>query len=482
MQALLRGMHDGDIRTRVLSRTQNDELTALPEVVDYVAAEEASSASFSGMSSASTIAGTKSSYKQLHSGQKEEPEQHICRFCGRKHQGDSSPESRQHHCKAYDKKCRKCGKMHHLANVCKSSPKSAAVIVPMTTQSDPMNGAITSTSHSSAAFYAMQTDPPTKSEHLQPYLAALSADGPVTTIPLPHFVHTVHAGWLARAAQPSPTLPLTVSLDKGAYSTVSLPMPTTLLKTPRVKSLTCCADSGAQLTTVPMSIVHTGTPQTTTLLSLPHCHKFQHGHRSFSGSAGGHLFGVFWDQPLWQTVYCGSKFNSAAQSNYPPIEGEAAALVLGLEKCSQFILGHPNLLVAVDHKPLIKIFGSSTMEDISNPRLFRLKQKALRYRFTPCYVSGKKMLCLTPSLAGQTAPNNRMMLVTWALPTPTTWVPLTGCPRQLLQPTLQPACTWTPRGSSWESLCLSLPPSIIHQRHCWPAWRSHCYRQLHGTC
>ena len=118
-----------------------------------------------------------------------------------------------------------------------------------------MNGAITSTSHSSAAFYAMQTDLPTKSEHLQPYLAALSADGPVTTIPLPHFVHTVHAGWLARAAQPSPTLPLTVLLDRGAYSTLSLPMPTTSLKTPRVKSLTCCADSGAQLTTVPMSIL-----------------------------------------------------------------------------------------------------------------------------------------------------------------------------------------------------------------------------------
>ena len=93
----------------------------------------------------------------------------------------------------------------------------------------------------------------------------------------------------------------------------------------------------------------------------------------------------------WQTVYCGSKFNSAAQSKYPPIEGEAAALVLGLEKCSQFILGHPNLLVAVDHKPLIKIFGSSTMEDISNPRLFRLKQVQVQVHSMLCV--RKKKCC-----------------------------------------------------------------------------------------
>ena len=43
----------------------------------------------------------------------------------------------------------------------------------------------------------------------------------------------------------------------------------------------------------------------------------------------------------WQTVFCGSKFNSVAESRYAPIEGEAAALVLGLEKCSHYVLGLP---------------------------------------------------------------------------------------------------------------------------------------------
>jgi hypothetical protein len=67
LQALLKGMHDVDIRTRVLSRTQNNELEKLSDVIDYIAAEEASSASFSTLTSPHTIAGSKSSYKSSSS-------------------------------------------------------------------------------------------------------------------------------------------------------------------------------------------------------------------------------------------------------------------------------------------------------------------------------------------------------------------------------------------------------------------------------
>ena len=65
-------------------------------------------------------------------------------------------------------------------------------------------------------------------------------------------------------------------------------------------------------------------------------------------------------------------------------------MIHGLKKCSHFILGLPNLLLAVDHKPLVAIFGSTHLEDIPNPRLFRLKHKSLKYRFTPCHVPGKR--------------------------------------------------------------------------------------------
>ena len=65
MQALLKGMHDSDIRTRVLSRTQNDKLKDLTAIVDYIAAEEASSASFATLSNPHTIAVNRSTYNKL---------------------------------------------------------------------------------------------------------------------------------------------------------------------------------------------------------------------------------------------------------------------------------------------------------------------------------------------------------------------------------------------------------------------------------
>ena len=184
MQALLRGMHDADIRTRVLSRTQNDELQGLSAVVDYIAAEEASTASFSCMSPTNTIALQKSSYKKQNSQQTPQADNVVtkCTHCGGKHPGTNNSESRKQHCKAFDKKCTKCSKLHHFANVCKSSPTVAA------TTADSVTGGLVT----SAAFYAMQTEPPVKYNQLYPYIAALKQEGPVTTIPLPHLVHSRH--------------------------------------------------------------------------------------------------------------------------------------------------------------------------------------------------------------------------------------------------------------------------------------------------
>ena len=133
LQALLKGMHDTDIRTRVLSRTQNEELKTLP-------ADEASSASFSSFSSPHTIAGTRSSYKRLQTQRDCRTEPIKCRFCGGRHPGDMSSSSRQQHCKAYDKKCTSCDKPHHFASVCRSTPKTTAAT--MATPPGPVTGAL----------------------------------------------------------------------------------------------------------------------------------------------------------------------------------------------------------------------------------------------------------------------------------------------------------------------------------------------------
>ncbi len=86
----------------------------------------------------------------------------------------------------------------------------------------------------------------------------------------------------------------------------------------------------------------------------------------------------------------GSRFTHAAESRYAPVEGEALAVADALDRTRHFILGCSDLVVALDHKPLLRLFGDRCLEDIPNPRLRNLKEKTLRYRFRMAYVPGVK--------------------------------------------------------------------------------------------
>ena len=92
----------------------------------------------------------------------------------------------------------------------------------------------------------------------------------------------------------------------------------------------------------------------------------------------------------WKTTLIGGRFTSAAESRYAPIEGEALAVAEGLDKTRYFVLGCSKLTIAVDHKPLLKIFGNRSLDEIPNTRLRNLKEKTLRYRFRITYVPGAK--------------------------------------------------------------------------------------------
>ena len=61
-----------------------------------------------------------------------------------------------------------------------------------------------------------------------------------------------------------------------------------------------------------------------------------------------------------------------------------------MEKARMFTLGCPDLLVTVDHQSLIPILGDRSLAEIPNPRLYRLKEKCMRYRFDIQYLAGKK--------------------------------------------------------------------------------------------
>ena len=90
----------------------------------------------------------------------------------------------------------------------------------------------------------------------------------------------------------------------------------------------------------------------------------------------------------WKVTLVTSRFTSNAESRYAPIEGEALAVVDALRKTRHFVLGCSNLIIAVDHKPLLKIFTDRKLEDITNPRLLNLKEKTLQFRFQIVHVPG----------------------------------------------------------------------------------------------
>ena len=91
----------------------------------------------------------------------------------------------------------------------------------------------------------------------------------------------------------------------------------------------------------------------------------------------------------WRLVFAGSRFCTPAESRYASVEGEAAAIAWALEKARMFVSGCPNLIVVTDHEPLLGILGDRSLSDIPNPRLFKIKQKTLRYRFTIQHNPGK---------------------------------------------------------------------------------------------
>ena len=93
-------------------------------------------------------------------------------------------------------------------------------------------------------------------------------------------------------------------------------------------------------------------------------------------------------QEGWKVVLVGSRFTHSAESRHAPIEGEALAVADTLEKARHFVLGCSDLQIAVDHKPLLKIFGDRSLEDIHNTRLRNLKEKTLPYRFQMVYIPG----------------------------------------------------------------------------------------------
>ena len=91
----------------------------------------------------------------------------------------------------------------------------------------------------------------------------------------------------------------------------------------------------------------------------------------------------------WRVTLAGSRFLRTSERNYAPVEGECLGIAWGLEQTRYFTLGCEKLIVITDHKPITKIFGDKALDDITNPRIFSMKQRTLPWKFTPVYLPGK---------------------------------------------------------------------------------------------
>ena len=94
----------------------------------------------------------------------------------------------------------------------------------------------------------------------------------------------------------------------------------------------------------------------------------------------------------WRIVLAGSRFLSTTQQRYAPVEGEALAVAWALEQSKYFTQGCPSLIVVTDHEPLVKILGDRTLDEITNDRIFRLKQRTLPWSFKIYHLPGEKNL------------------------------------------------------------------------------------------
>ena len=90
----------------------------------------------------------------------------------------------------------------------------------------------------------------------------------------------------------------------------------------------------------------------------------------------------------FKSVKCGSKSLTPTQKRYSTIELECLAVHFIIPKCSFYLKGSDNFIIATDHRPLEGIFKKDLFET-PNPRLQRIWGKLVEYNMTVKWEPGK---------------------------------------------------------------------------------------------
>ena len=91
----------------------------------------------------------------------------------------------------------------------------------------------------------------------------------------------------------------------------------------------------------------------------------------------------------WKLINTGSRFTTSSESRYSPSEGRALTVSWALQHSRMFTLGSANLVVSVDHKPLLGIFNNRELNSIKNPRQQNFKESCVPWTFEIMYNPGK---------------------------------------------------------------------------------------------
>ena len=135
----------------------------------------------------------------------------------------------------------------------------------------------------------------------------------------------------------------------------------------------------------------------------------------------------------WRICILSSKFCSGPESRYDPIEGEVWGLSWGLSKNSYFFLGHPNLILGVDHKPLLGILNpEKPLADIENNRIRHFAGKVARFApFQLVHIPGVKNKAADAMSRAPSAPERQEDQLTASAARLATYDPTPTRPQQL---------------------------------------------------
>ena len=120
----------------------------------------------------------------------------------------------------------------------------------------------------------------------------------------------------------------------------------------------------------------------------------------------------------WRLIQCGSRFTTDTESRYSATELELCAVKWAIKKCRLYLLGlsSPFKLV-VDHQALVNILNKYTLDAVENPRLQRMKEHLLPYRFSTVWKKGKSHHIRTLYPAPQSPTPRRTTSRTISVPT-----------------------------------------------------------------